>query len=388
MSDIILSIEQSEAVRKAVYWFKDRAGDQLFEIAGYAGVGKSTVVKYLIQALDLNQDDVVFLAFTGKAALVLTRKGNPAMTIHRFCYDPKLSSYKDPITGVPKTKVGGFMPKLAPEKPVKLIVVDEVSMVSAKLLHDLRKFNIKMLVLGDPGQLPPVMGKGNGLLVRPDVFLERIHRQAEDSPIIWAATRARQGLPLPVGTHGEKVHVISRYQITTEHLLGVDQVIACTHRNRKLYNAKVREFLGFDTPLPLAGEKLINKSNRWETFSSKSMTPLVNGITVRMIDAPRDVMRNSRKFHANLELEHDADDRYLYEGVNLDFFEPMPGREPDTDADLVHLDFAYAITCHAAQGSEWAKGLYVSDTWGDEGDRRKLNYTGITRFADELIIAL
>lgn len=384
---VLLSLPQSAAVTAIARWFRDPRAGQVMTIGGYGGTGKSTVVKYALQALGLHTNSVASVAFTGKAALVLTRKGTPSETIHRFCYEPKLSSYRDPVTKQLKTKIIGFKHKETTPEGILLIVVDEVSMVSDILMHDLRKFGIKILALGDPGQLAPIMGRSNGLLAHPDVFLDQIHRQAANSPIIWAADLARQGRQIPYGTHGGLLHVIERSKVDVGHVLSADQVIACTHVNRRHYNALVREHLGYDTKLPFVGEKLICKSNRWDDLSSATMTPLVNGMQVRLTEAPARVSRNKRSFWASAEADGVAGDFYYEQEVNLDFFEPLLGQTPDTDADMVHYDFGYAITTHSSQGSEWRSGLLIADTFGGEQERRQLLYTGLSRFAEECTLA-
>ena len=76
---------QEQAVKVAVKRYKD--GERYTVIAGAAGVGKTTVVRYIIEALDIDEDDVVFATFTGKASLVLRNKGcHNAMTLHKLLY--------------------------------------------------------------------------------------------------------------------------------------------------------------------------------------------------------------------------------------------------------------------------------------------------------------
>ena len=65
-----------------------RNNEKYVVISGYAGTGKSTLVKFIIDALDVDQDKVAYAAFTGKAAEVLRKKGNcNAITLHKLLYD-------------------------------------------------------------------------------------------------------------------------------------------------------------------------------------------------------------------------------------------------------------------------------------------------------------
>jgi exodeoxyribonuclease-5 len=81
---IALSYSQQQAIAQLKGWFQNRTKDQqVFSVLGLAGCGKSTIVKYAIEELGLaapaasKTGDVLYAAFTGKAALVMTRKGNP-----------------------------------------------------------------------------------------------------------------------------------------------------------------------------------------------------------------------------------------------------------------------------------------------------------------------
>ena len=116
-----------------------RNNEKYVVISGYAGTGKSTLVKFIIDALDVDQDKVAYAAFTGKAAEVLRKKGNcNAITLHKLLYDH-----------IPKPN-GGFIrkPKVALE--YKIIVVDEVSLVPKSMIDMLLRHNVYVIFLGDP----------------------------------------------------------------------------------------------------------------------------------------------------------------------------------------------------------------------------------------------
>ena len=83
---IILTNEQNAAVKDGLKWFK-KGYKQVFEITGPAGTGKTTIVKYIIDALGLGLNEVLFVAYVGKAALQLTRSGVNGRTIHSAIYD-------------------------------------------------------------------------------------------------------------------------------------------------------------------------------------------------------------------------------------------------------------------------------------------------------------
>ena len=78
------SPQQATAITRVGEWLGDiRSETEPFYLAGYAGTGKTTLAKHLAQTQD---KEVLFAAFTGKAASVLTRKGCPASTIHSMIY--------------------------------------------------------------------------------------------------------------------------------------------------------------------------------------------------------------------------------------------------------------------------------------------------------------
>ena len=162
---IILTDEQESCAKKGVKWFR-QGQKQTFEISGPAGTGKTTIIKYIIELLGLNMYEVLFVAYVGKAALQLTRSGVNGKTIHSAIYDFELETKTD-MDGLPLMKDGkpikvpkfSLKPTLGPH--IKLIVVDEGSMVSQSIAMDLESFGIPIIVLGDLQQLPPEDAGGN-----------------------------------------------------------------------------------------------------------------------------------------------------------------------------------------------------------------------------------
>lgn len=391
MSSVQLTTEQFEAVYAIIEWWnanKHRVYSvpPVFKLAGYAGVGKSTVVKYAIEALELDPMSVGYVTFTGKAALVLQSKGCFAQTIHRLIYQPILSSYIDKPTGLKKQRVAGFELREELERPLKLLVIDEVSMVSPRLLADLMSFGIPILAIGDPAQLPPVRGQANGLLDRPDAFLETIHRQAADNPILWASMQARNGRSIPYGRHGSALEVMPLSRVTDEMMLDANQVITCTNKDRTLRNTRIRAALGHTGSLPNEGEKLICLKNNWDEEANG--TPLVNGLLTRVDRVPNGVSRGRRTFYMDVTIEGDPSAVFYALETNLDYFEPVPERPANTDGNVNHFDYGYAITCHKSQGSEWDSVVFVNNAFGDHATQRQLLYTGITRAAEKLVLAI
>ena len=172
------SAEQDQALIAVSAWLK-QGYPQVFRLFGYAGTGKTTLARHLAEHVD---GDVLFAAFTGKAALVLRSHGaKKASTIHSLIYRPRGEELvEDEDTGKSSMAPLFTLNRQSPVAKAALIVIDECSMVDETLGRDLMSFGTPILVLGDPGQLPPVSGGGFFTDHEPDVLLETIHRQAHD----------------------------------------------------------------------------------------------------------------------------------------------------------------------------------------------------------------
>ena len=107
----------------------------------------------------------------------------------------------------------------------RLIVLDEVSMVGEEMARDLMSFGTPILVLGDPGQLPPIRGEGAFTRDAPDVMLTEIHRQAPKAPSSRLATRARLGEPIGFGSYDSHVAKMRKGDVTPEQALRGGQLI-------------------------------------------------------------------------------------------------------------------------------------------------------------------
>ena len=393
---IILNNQQEECVKMAVKWFKNYSSKQTFEISGPAGSGKTTIVKTIIQELGLKMEDVLFVAYVGKAALQLTRSGVNGRTIHSAFYDIEFVPVKDD-DGKPIIKNGKvvtrpeFIKKERIPSNIKLIVIDEAPMVNESFGIDIESFNIPILCLGDLQQLPPVIG-GTKYLIRPDYVLTKIMRQAEGNPIIYLSQLASRGEPIPYGKYGDKCYVIPKDKINDNMLLNADMIITPTNANRAKYNRYIREVLrGIDSDLPVLGEKLICRKNNRNRIIGDNVY-LVNG----MLGYVTDVNKSSYNGKTvDISFTPDFDDRLNFHNVKLDYKTLMQSIQTDNDSykkgysmyDM--FEFGDCITVHLSQGSQADNVLFIHEFFG-RGDRdlqSKLNYTGITRAREGLIYA-
>ncbi|MDE5548162.1 MAG: AAA family ATPase, partial [Clostridia bacterium] len=197
-TEFALTPDQADAAELIREWFL-HLDTQIFVLCGYAGTGKTFLVDYIVRDLGLVAgESVAFVAPTGKAASVLIRGGTPAGTVHSLIYTREEDIEVDENGEVISERFLRFVKKEKIDKDLRLIVVDETSMVSDEVLRDLLSFGIKCLFCGDPAQLPPV-GGSNTLLTMPCVTLKHIVRQEENNPIVRLAAKARAGELLSYG---------------------------------------------------------------------------------------------------------------------------------------------------------------------------------------------
>ncbi len=384
---------QADAIEAVSRWYQERP-KQWFFLAGYAGTGKTTLAKHIAKEIG---GYVIFAAFTGKAASVLRKSGCPlATTLHSLMYQPKDRSRKrlrdmqieqahtdhpssewdrleyQIIEEKKKLKQPSF--KLLDESDIQeadLLVVDEVSMVNKQMGEDILSYGVPVLVLGDPGQLPPPFGGGYFTSEDPDFMLTEIHRQAKGDPIIDLATKARSGEAIALGDYGK-----SRVQkgLKKEAALAFDQALCWTNATRRRVNARFRELKGIESPFPVEGDRLVCLKNNHKKA-------LLNGGIWHVMEAP---LMDDDSLHCWLESEEgDVQFITMHKG-------PFLGEDPP-HWEFQHVekfDYGYCLTVHKSQGSQWKKVLLFDESSGinKAEERRGWLYTGITRASEQLLI--
>lgn len=354
---------QDKALAAVSAWLK--AGEpQVFRLFGYAGTGKTTLARHIAEG----EKKVVFAAFTGKAAHVMRGKGCAnAGTIHSLIYR---------IRGEDENGPTFVLNDDSDAASASLIVIDECSMVDEEIGRDLLSFGKKVLVLGDPAQLPPVAGGGFFTSAEPDVMLTEVHRQAEDDPIIRLSMIVREGGELERGTYGES-QVIGRRDLDPAAVLSVDQVLVGRNNTRRSYNSRIRELLGKSLPNPVAGDKLVCLRN-------DRKRGLLNGSLWRV-----DRARAARKGLLRYALSPDdgAGARNAQVSINPAFFDGTaealtgPARRRSDE-----FDYGYVLTVHKAQGSQWDDVMLFDESFAFRENARRWLYTGITRAATRLTV--
>ncbi len=377
---MVLTNGQEKGLKIAVDRY--RKGEPYTVIAGYAGTGKSTLVSHIVDALNIYPGDVCYVAFTGKASLVLREKGcENSMTAHKLLYHSK-----EKPDGTFEHKPRKYL-----EFGYKLIVVDEVSMIPIDMWDLLLSHGVHVIALGDPGQLPPIDGESE-LLKHPHVFLDEVVRQAQDSEIIRLSMDIRNGVSLKP-YKGNEVVIISKNQLNDFYYSGADQIIAAKNITRNDINWRCRKIkFGNDVPnYPIAGEKAICLKNYWNVLSD-SGDPLINGMIGELSDIRfhHDVFKYGDMMNANFTVGDKNQFRQLFMDYKL-FAESKQTINSDNWTEFrgmvkpMLFDYAYCITCHKSQGSEFDKVL-VFNEYMKSTDHKRWLYTAATRAKKKLII--
>ncbi|WP_349369163.1 AAA family ATPase [Salinarimonas sp.] len=359
------SAQQDAALRAVDAWLKE-GEPQVFRLFGFAGTGKTTLARHVAEHVD---GDVAFGAFTGKAASVMRSKGcADASTIHAMIYR---SREGDEEAGPLFT-----LNKSGPAAKADLIVIDECSMVDEELGRDLLSFGKKVLVLGDPAQLPPVKGGGFFTEAEPEMMLTEVHRQAADNPIVHLSMLIRDGGRLDYGSFGES-RVIRRGEIDPQTVMGADQVLVGMNKTRRLYNGRIRELKGFRDPYPAADEKLVCLRNDkskgllngglWSVQEAKHWP---NRDLVVMRVSPEENPRHTVKVEVPSAFFEGTEDALPY----------AARRESD------EFTYGYALTVHKAQGSQWDDVVLFDESFAFREHRGRWLYTGLTRAAERVVV--
>lgn len=407
---LVWNSDQEQALRCVFKWLKNSKSQQVFRLFGFAGTGKTTLSKFIAEAVlnginGIRSGHVLFAAFTGKAALRLKQKGClNASTIHSLIYRPIIDNKTGQVTGF-------TLNQESPLRTATLLIVDEVSMVNEEQGQDLLSFGVPILCLGDPGQLPPVRGEGFFINEKPDYMLTKITRQAKDNPIIHLATLARKGEIIQPGRYGDSIILKPGKSLSDNRLLEANQILCGTNNTRQSLNQRYRQLAGYaeqDPFYPIKEERLICLRNN-------NSNGLLNGTQWTLPEPPAIkpilTISNYREYITRQAPPKWEETKWKGLYVKLLSIDGMlgPDEEPLTLSDIqisCHLfdnseeppwrdiastdqfDFAYAITVHKGQGSEWESVLLIEESDIFREHKNKWLYTAITRASEKLVIIL
>lgn len=389
---MILTKRQQEGLQIALDRYRN--GEKYTCIAGFAGTGKSTLVRFVIEALDIPDEYIRYVAFTGKASEVLRKKGNPnAITAHKLLYQARQK----------KDGTYFFEPRRALEGLPRIIVVDEVSMLPKNMWDQLCTYPVYILALGDPFQLPPVLAsQENHILDHPHIFLDEIMRQAAENDIIQISMKIRNQEKLKP-YQGKDVQIFKNEDLCSGMLEWADQILTATNLQRHSINLNMKN----GSNMPVEEDKVICLQNKWDLLSEQE-NPIVNG-TIGYLENLRlkEYSYRTKSFwipHVRvLNADVRTDDGDVYYDVPIDYKALLTGEKTLTAKQEyavrntkypnpslpVEFNYGRAITVHRAQGSEWSKVLVLEENFPfDKVEHARWLYTAITRASEKATLIL
>ena len=443
--------EQAQVLEALADFLTSRRSQELFLLKGYAGTGKTSLVGALVKTLDGLQQKVVLLAPTGRAAKVLSRyAGHPAYTIHKKIYRQRTFSNALDNFSLSDNLHQHTLFLVDEASMIANEALTGAGFGTGCLLDDLVHYvysgeGCRLLLVGDTAQLPPVgaeespalsvpMLEGYGLHVR-EVCLTRVVRQMEDSGILFNATRLRSyladetffGFP-QFSLNGfadirrmpgdELIEALT----SSYDRVGMDETMVICRSNKRanLYNIGIRNTILFREEELSSGDwLLIAKNNYYWTEGCKEVEFIANGdiAVVKRVRRTRemygfrfaDVLMSFPDYdgweleatvlldtlHSDYPALSKAENDRLFNAVMEDYADlPRKGdrmKKIKSDAyyNALQVKYAYAVTCHKAQGGQW-KHIYLDQGFLTEDmitpDYFRWLYTAFTRATEQLYL--
>ena len=371
--DYKYTTDQKNALQIIKDWWNTFNRQQCLMLSGAAGTGKTTLISNLPKQLSKSNQyvNISYATLTAKASLVLRNKGIPASTIHSLIYDTKIK--EDPITH----RVKYYFTKKS-VLGCDLIIIDEASMVSDQLYADLKSFGKPIIFIGDKFQLPPINSEFN---LMDDKFLSysmtQIVRQKADNLIIAMATKLRNREQTPFIRHPQFTKISKKF-FDIHTMNNFDQIITGKNKTRIELNKFYRkDILHYNKEIPVLGDKVTFLKNNYEDF-----------------------VFNGQQVILDKDLQPIGKDRYTMTGTDTvskegvcvdivtDFINTLPADVQQKKYNKIIkskncnlIDYAYVISCHRSQGSQWNNVLVMDDYffYGNEEMRFRWLYTAITR---------
>lgn len=384
---IELTDEQEELIQQVIAWYRNPDADQTYQVSGMAGSGKSLVLHCIIERLGLSEQEVAPMSFTGCAAIIMRRNGfQYAKTIHSSIYSSVFEI--DKSSG--KQKKNFVWTGLPIDK--KLIVNDEAGMTGLRLKQDIDRCGLKVIACGDIDQLPPVMDEPGYLTDPSKVFrLTKVMRQTEGSAIVQLSRMVLEGKPLQPGDYGQ-VQVITRSEfkkIIPDAVRHYGILLCGTNKTRDELNQIIRrDILGYQNLLPSIGEKLICRKNNWDV--EVDGINLVNGLYGTAMSSPSISSFEGNTFLLDFKPEF-MDGIFQKLPVDYRYFKANHAARTEMRKtaymdDSEKFEYAYAITTHVSQGSQFDSGIYLQEYFPSHSNN--LNYTGLTRFRQRALYVI
>ena len=443
--------EQEITIESFVNFLFSPKTDAIFLLKGYAGTGKTTLISALVKTLDQLKQKCVLLAPTGRAAKVFSHDaGHPAYTIHRKIYRQRTFS-NELDNFVMNANLHQHTLFIVDE--ASMIANEGLSggmFGTGRLLDDLIHYvyagqGCRLMLIGDTAQLPPVgeeespalsasMLEGYGLEVT-EHCLTQVVRQEQDSGILYNATSLRQyiaeeeyfSLPRIKADGFPDIRIISGGELIDTinecyDKAGMDETMIICRSNKRanLYNKGIRNTILYREDELNTGDLLmVAKNNYYWGADCKEMDFIANGdiAVVRRVrrthemygfrfadvtlcfpdynDLELDVKILLDTLHSDSPaLTREESDR-LFQAVQEDYGDITVKRErmkkikEDTWYNALQVKYAYAVTCHKAQGGQWQR-VFVDQGYMTEEmltpDYYRWLYTAFTRATEVLYL--
>ena len=443
--------EQEHALDVFSWFMTDREEHAVMILRGSAGTGKTTLAGAIVKAMVALKQKLILLAPTGRAAKVFSlHSGHDAYTIHRRIYRQKSAGDLSVFNlNVNLNRDTLFIVDEA--SMINNQGYGDSAFGSGCLLDDLMQFvyngqNCRMLLIGDKAQLPPV-GEDESPALMAEVLraygmkvfecdLNQVLRQSEDSGILWNATRIRGGqITLPkirlkgfadiqVVTGDELIESLA----TSYGRVGMDETIVVTRSNKRanIYNQGIRNtVLDREDELCRGDQLMIVKNNYYwsqesgERSQETGVEFIANG-DVAVVQRVRHVHEQYGFRFAEVTMQFPDYDDYeltamvildslmteapaltreqqqqLYEAVLEDYSwvvnktERIKKLKTDPYYNALQIKYAYAVTCHKAQGGQWAH-VYLDQGYMTDDmltpDYIHWLYTAFTRATEKLFL--
>lgn len=386
-------LDSQEAVIQAGVNHIKYDNEQVLQISGDPGTGKTTIMLEIIKRIGIPLERVAPMAFIGQAAINMRYKGLwNARTIHSWLYeivevpvyDEHGNIVLDPIFNKPMTRFD-FIPRDL--RDIDYFIIDEGSTVPMSMKRDIESRGKKIIVMGDLNQLPPVEDEPAYLQSGKILRLTEIMRQAQGSEIINLAKYVLAGMIPSPGLYGN-VLVIERDNLSDQMLLSAQTILCGKNKTRDSINNHMRQLLGFHTTLPMVGEKVICRKNNW-TIEADGIS-LANGLSGIVSTGPDIYKFDGKKFTIDFMPNFT---NICFPSVECDYkYFTAPREQKDFLKNSKYsfgnkFEFAYATTTHLAQGAQYSNGIYISEFLNRDIQSR-LNYTGVTRFKNYMIYVI
>lgn len=367
---IDLEGEQKAARDDVVDWIiHPDVDDRVLSIGGLAGVGKSVVACHIqayVRALGLK---CAVVSLTGQAVDVLRKKGvEKPQTIHSCLYTKDDAESK---------KQGRLIFTKNHFLDYEIIIIDEAQILSKQYYDDFLSFPcVRIIAIGDHGQLQAIGGETIDLMNNPRIKLEEIRRQALGSNILQFAHALRNGKPIRYGKC-PGVMIAPRSMFWKEVAdPAYDKIIVGFNRTRHEVNRVVRQAKGYYGLIPNVGEKVTCLYNKQDLGVFNGQHFIVNSVQPEGEELLRMVLDDNGRIYNIIAVK----DQFGRDKIDLSYSNRF---FRDGYRDIVFLDFAYASTCHKSMGSEYSRGKVLEEVHRDT-DVKRWSYTAATRFTDEV----